>query len=381
MNQTVSSSKGRSWLTNLNPAVTAYEVPKCPPLQADVACELPKSAIAEKVEVKLPSRHEFQTEAIYQQLTGIGGAAVTELDQLKIPTMSELNPNNGHQEVVFVDIPRLGADPSVTGNLTNLAASSPTPQENESYDTRITPASPTIDSPSTVAAGLPSNAGPAVSVDRPSQATEMNASSAVSASQTPSSKFAGGEIGILVEKILDRFPLASPTILLFVGGEPDPNVESTCTQVANALAGCHVGNVLLIDGDLDRRELSNSEGMTKQNGLAEVVNRSEDWRPLVATEGSGSFSFLPAGTCPSDRWNANELLRQMSAEMKQDFQFICVAAGDAHTKHAKLWCDVCDGSYLVVSMQNSNETLAKSAVAELTNNGARVLGCVVADAQ
>lgn len=386
MNQTVSSSQGRSWLTNLNPATTTYAPAEGKLPSVDPVSQLPKTALAQTVEVKLLSRQKFETEAIYGQLLGIDQPAVSQLNQLEIPAMSDLNPQDNRHEIVFVSIPALGVDSTTPTNLTNLAASSPSIPGNESYDIHIT-AAPISAPPASLASAAtnqPPNLTSAAPVVKPTQATKMNASSPVSApqaSKAPSSKFAGGEIGILVEKILDRFPLASPTILLFVGGQPDPNVESTATQVASALGKCHVGDILLIDGDLQRRQLSQSEGMQSQQGLSEVVNRSEDWRSLVATEGSGTFSFMPAGICPSDRWNANELLRQMSAEMKQDFQFICVSAGDAHAKHAKLWCDVCDGSYLVVSLQNSNETLAKSAVAELTNSGARVLGCVVADAQ
>ena len=170
-------------------------------------------------------------------------------------------------------------------------------------------------------------------------------------------------------------------MLLFVGGESNPIVEETCGRVASALASCHVGRVLLVDGDVEGRQLTIAGGLAEQPGLSEAINRSQDWRPMIVSQDSASFSFLPAGNCPMDRWNSAELLREVNAEIKQEFQFVCVAAGDAHAKHAKIWCDVCDGSYLVVSMKNSNETFAKSAVAELNSNGARVLGCVVADAE
>ena len=66
--------------------------------------------------------------------------------------------------------------------------------------------------------------------------------------------------------------------------------------------------------------------------------------------------------------------------MKTEYQYVCVAVGDAHSKAAKLWSDVCDGSYLLVSIKNSNGTIAKSAVTELKTNGARLLGCIATDA-
>ena len=381
MNETVSSSKGRSWLNSLTPAVTAYETAKVAVSEFPSVESLSQKPIAKSVEVQLPSRNKFQTEAVYRQLLGIGTPTVSDLAQLIIPDTSVPQSQEHRHDVVFVDIPNLGTDPLADTNLKNLAAVSgrtPATPQNESYD----PSAGVIKTPRTAELQTPSVVGASTDpISNHQPTTEMNTRSPEKTAALQSSKLAGGEIGILAEKILDRFPLASPTILLFVGGEPDPNVESTCKQVADALARCHVGNVLLVDGNLQHRQLSIFEGMAKQSGLSEAINRDQDWRPLVAPQGSGAFSFLPAGVCPPDRWNANELLRRISAEMKQDFQFICVAAGDAHSKQAKLWCDVCDGSYLVVSLRNSNETFCKSAIEELTNQGARVLGCVVADAE
>ena len=280
--------------------------------------------------------------------------------------MTTFESNNDHHEIVFVNIPKLGEESSTTKSLTNLADHPTTKKQSDD------PLS-VVDSVSTFATATPA-------IDQSVEEKKMETNFEVAESVMSPTKFIGGQLGILVEKILDRFPLASPTVLLFVGGESDPIVEETCGRVASALASCHVGRVLLVDGDVEGRQLTISGGLAEEPGLSEAINRSQDWRPMIVSQDSASFSFLPAGNCPMDRWNSAELLREVNAEIKQEFQFICVSAGDAHAKHAKIWCDVCDGSYLVVSMKNSNETFAKSAVEELTGNGARVLGCVVADA-
>ncbi len=380
MNQSVTSSMGRKWLSKLTPASTSFDTVGGNLEGPSPQQQLPLPPVADIIEVTKPSRQDFQTESLYQQLQGIGSPAISALSDLEIPPMNKSESNAPNHEIVFVSIPKLGADGSLAGQLTNQA--SPTaiedaPSESESEFDIYPSEAPAI---ATVTAAFASAAGgqaePQIDVSDPHPSTGT-----ANANETDRSpKFVGGEVGILVEKIIDRFPLASPTVLLFVGGEPNPNVDETCAQVASALAKCHVGKVLLIDGDVDGRQLTIAGGMVHQSGLNEVINRSADWRPMVVSEGSASFSFMPVGSCPSDRWNSDELLRKMTAQMKRDYQFICVSAGDAHSKHAKLWCDVCDGSYLVVSLKNSNETLAKSAAEELMLNGARVLGCVVADA-
>lgn len=378
MNQSVTSSKGRQWLSNLTPASTSFGSRAVNLDGLSPEEQLPQAPYAELIEVTKPARQEFHTESIHHQLQGIGRPAASVLSDLEIPSMNNSESSAPNHEIVFVSIPKLGEDGSLTGQLTNHASqtSVQTAPSEAATEFEVYPeAAPTIASVSAAFASASTG-----QTENPDSASEVRSGSYEVDNTNRKPKFVGGAVGILVEKIIDRFPLASPTVLLFVGGEPNPNVDETCAQVASALANCHVGNVLLIDGDVTGRQLTIAGGMVNQSGLSEAINRSADWRPLVVSEGSNSFSFLPVGECPSDRWNSDELLRKMTAEMKQDYQFICVSAGDAHSKHAKLWCDVCDGSYLVVSLKNSNETLAKSAAQELMLNGARVLGCVVADA-
>jgi hypothetical protein len=67
--------------------------------------------------------------------------------------------------------------------------------------------------------------------------------------------------------------------------------------------------------------------------------------------------------------------------MKREYQFICISGGDARSPSARIWNDICDGSYLLVSVKNSNQTIARSAVAEMQTSGARLLGCVVTDVE
>jgi len=395
MNQSVTSSKGRQWLSNLTPASTSFEASQGKLDEFVAEQSLPKIPVAEVIEVSIPSRENFHTESLHQQLQGIGRPAVSDLSELKIPKMNNIDPSGCNHEIVFVSIPKLGEEKALNEQLKNHAKSASQTNQNinqqpanqfEVLPKDAAAIASVAAAFATVAAGQVEQAQPNPQPNSQANphAIEREPVSAIENSPSDDStgapKFAGGEVGILVEKIIDRFPLASPTVLLFVGGEPNPNVDETCAQVASALANCNVGNVLLIDSDVAGRQLTIAGGMNHQPGLSEAINRSEDWRSLIVSEGSASFSFLPVGVCPADRWNSDELLRKMTAEMKQEFQFICVSAGDAHTKQAQLWCDVCDGSYLVVSLKNSNETLAKSAVDELMLNGARVLGCVVADA-
>ena len=349
MTSTISTQSGRQWLQSHLPATTAYEtatsdIPDSPPRRIEIAdlsnlntermnnaapkCPLPQTN-------GQTEETTFATRAIYNQLHGTPEApAVKHMNSIALPKMnpSRSTPpetsSSGHQ-IVFVSIPNVLPSASVGADS------------------------------KTDVVGVPD-------LDSIKAARELG--------DEPTS-----EISTLIDQIFERFPLAASTVLLFVGTEENPHVDETCARVASAIAARNIGDVLLVDADVDGQRLTQASGLNGQTGFLECINRSQDWRKKVVSRSESSFGFLPVGTCAMDRWNAKQLLINSVAEMKQDYQFVCVSAGSAHRAHAKLWYDVCEGSYLVVSLKSSNETYAKSSVKELQDGNARLLGCVVTD--
>ena len=184
----------------------------------------------------------------------------------------------------------------------------------------------------------------------------------------------------LCEKILERFPLGIPSVLQFVGAEPNHHIDEACARIAARLAERNVGRILLVDSDLQEQALSQASGLSKSSGISDVTNLGADWKSLVYTGDSKELDFLPGGTHERYRHPEEKArLRAAVAEMKKDYQFVLVSAGDAHGLSAKIWNDICEGTYLLVSMKYSNETYAQSAVDALQTSGARVLGCVLTD--
>ena len=186
-------------------------------------------------------------------------------------------------------------------------------------------------------------------------------------------------INKLANSIVERFPLGDPTVLLFVGSEQNSHVDETSARVASALAERRIGRILLLDSDTTGHALSNASGVGGEPGITDVVNKSVAWESTVYGRSATGLDFMAAGTGVFRHPEASDRLRHAVAEMKRDYQFICISAGDARGHAAQIWSEVCDGSYLLVSLKNSNQTIAKSAVAELQSCGARLLGCVVTD--
>ena len=185
----------------------------------------------------------------------------------------------------------------------------------------------------------------------------------------------------LVGTVLERSMPSVPLVLLFVGSEPNQHVDEVTTRVAAALCDHAQSRVLLIDSDNVSRNLTAAARQSPGQGVTEVIERNRDWRKTRVVNGVENLDFIPCGNGQFGRWNEKELLRKAVCEMKSEYQFVCVSGGDAHGPAAKLWSDVCDGSYLLVSVKNSNGTVAKSAVTELQSSGARLLGCVVTDVE
>lgn len=182
----------------------------------------------------------------------------------------------------------------------------------------------------------------------------------------------------LVETLLNRFPLSSPVIILFVGAQGNPLTGSTCANVAKKLAELRIGEILLVDSSAGR-ELSRSHQEGDSQGLSNLLGREENWKSLVRTLPTSNLDFLPAGTSHWEHWGAEEKLRTIAAAMKRHYQFVCVAADDANVPNSKIWTGICDGSFLLVSLKNANQAVAESAVVELQTSGARLLGCIVTE--
>ena len=195
----------------------------------------------------------------------------------------------------------------------------------------------------------------------------------------PENKKVSEAIQNVVSQIFERSNSSVPMVLLFVGSEPNQHVDEMSARVATALCDGTESRVLLVDSDNVGKNLTTASRRLKESGMTEVIEYNRDWHSNLLRNTSSNLDFLPVGNGSFGRWNQKELLRKAVCGMKTEYQFVCVSGGDAHSKAAKLWSDVCDGSYLLVSVKNSNGTIAKSAVTELKSSGARLLGCIATD--
>ncbi len=192
---------------------------------------------------------------------------------------------------------------------------------------------------------------------------------------------AAAELQGVVDSILERYTGTESLVLLFVGSQLNAHVNATTASVAAMLAERKLGSVLLIDSNSASRQLTNQTGSEQFDGLGEAVIESRSWQPMICSGAIPGVSFLPCGTRRLDGTLFQQGVRWVVSEMRKSFDLICVSAGQSDSIDAKIWSDISDGCYLIVSQKHSNPALAQSAVAELQTCGARLLGCIVTDAE
>ncbi|MEM9942722.1 MAG: hypothetical protein AAF939_14260 [Planctomycetota bacterium] len=185
----------------------------------------------------------------------------------------------------------------------------------------------------------------------------------------------------LLRTIEDRFPAVGPITLLFVGSETNRHTHETCARAAQVLAELQSTRVLLIDSDHQTQELTKAAGLLSSPGITDVVNHGKDWDTMLFGGSTPDLDFLPVGAMPLEIRKDYPRLRSALNQMKEKYRFVCVAGGDAHQRSSSIWHELCDGSFLIVSLKNSNEKIAKSAVTQLQQSGARLLGCIVSDSK
>ena len=230
-----------------------------------------------------------------------------------------------------------------------------------------------------VATQTPALVGSNTSVDSHLPAAPQH-DDAVAAARSSQSAETANAINKIADEIVSTFPIASPSVVMIAGSEASLAVDETAARVSAELASRGLGRVLLVDSDFADHRLTSASGVDKHAGLSEVMNIALPWSEAVLKSGSSKLDFMPAGICAHKRWTPKRLLREALAEIRQDYQFVCVSVGDAHSSAASTWSEISDGAMLVVSASNSSDALAESAVHELRKDGARLLGCIVADA-
>jgi Mrp family chromosome partitioning ATPase len=183
----------------------------------------------------------------------------------------------------------------------------------------------------------------------------------------------------LIDNLLERTVPGIPSMMMFTACESTARTGKVATAVAAGLADRNLGKILLIDGNLDEKDLTDSLTNLHTVGLSDVLNRQSSVAESILPTSLDNLFVLPAGIALLARQKTlNTRLASLSDELKDEFRFILIDGGNSRHTTTRTWGGFCESTYLVVTLGSTISEQATAAVAELQSSGARLLGCVVA---
>ena len=170
----------------------------------------------------------------------------------------------------------------------------------------------------------------------------------------------------------------APSLFAFVSCEPQAHVTDVTGHLAMFVANSTREQILIVDGDQRGSRLSKKYGVSANLGLTNVLLQGEDWKSLVQTTANRNVVVLPAGTSapPLGGFDQN-VLEQLAQDWKSNFDYVFVDSGQAYSLSANSAYTVCDATYLVLRLGETNRNEADQVVQQLLESQVPLNGCVV----
>jgi Mrp family chromosome partitioning ATPase len=173
----------------------------------------------------------------------------------------------------------------------------------------------------------------------------------------------------------DAHKTGSGTLLL-VGVGPESSTHETALHLASVLAD-DGGRVLLVDGDLARRQISADLDDLQEPGLSNLGQEGQNPQQLVQPTAVERLSLLPAGTERfADLESSAGVVARSLGVLAAEFDLVLVDGGRVGDPGLPLLARLCDATYLVIQLGAVEAAQAQNALRDLRAGGARVLGCI-----
>ena len=203
-----------------------------------------------------------------------------------------------------------------------------------------------------------------------------------SASQQQVGKFhlANVEKNLEIEQLVDRihtsFPV-SPVVLMFVGTEDHPRCDSVCAKVAGSIAARDLGRVLLVDANIRRPRLTTHESLNEQKGLTDFLGSEHAMALEVKSHPGSNLDFLARGLSNYSMIESDsKVIAETVNRFKQKYRFTFFNVGHYCDIAAKQWGKMCDATYLVLSLNETDQVTAIDATEMLHRTGSRLCGAI-----
>jgi len=146
---------------------------------------------------------------------------------------------------------------------------------------------------------------------------------------------------------------------------------------ATLLAEQGNGKVLLVDGDVGRRVLTDALEFGRERGLSELLENDRRADDVCRPTAIEKLMFLPAGLSPRlDSSKAGAQCDKLWQQLTAGFECVLIDAGRASDAEASTLARTADATYLVVQLGMVETSDAQKALGNFRAAGVRVLGCI-----
>lgn len=177
----------------------------------------------------------------------------------------------------------------------------------------------------------------------------------------------------LAERIAEQGASNYCNVLLFVAPNRAAETCFSMTRLAQAFALHSVGDVLLVDGDLRRGQLSQSV-CPSGPGMIEAMTGTVRWPEIIHPTNAARIDFVARGRSPIPTFERSEF---GWGALRPKYRAVLIGLAEAEYPETTWLAARCDGVYLVVSRPHTRRRPTSAAVNVLRACGASVQGCIV----
>ena len=183
----------------------------------------------------------------------------------------------------------------------------------------------------------------------------------------------------LARNVLAHLSPGRPAVLMFTSPDDGAGKTGMLAALAVALAEEVAEDVIVVDANLRSPALANDFGIWAEAGLVEVLTGEKGWREVVRQSSAKHLSVLPGGRFPGDGEPLPEdsKLASLLETLRRSHRLVLVDTASLRYPEVAPLSGLCDGTYLVIALGQTECNAARQAARLIKRCGGRLLGCVL----
>ena len=191
----------------------------------------------------------------------------------------------------------------------------------------------------------------------------------------------GDQYRKLADRVRGYLPSNVASTLAWAGVDHESHLAEVLTHVGPILADAKGLSVLLVDGNLAEKSLTEHFALENRFGLCEVFRDRTPWREVITASATPRLHVLPAGRGEiSIDPLAHRAIPEFLDELKQNFQVVLIDCGKYDGRLAGALVRWADAAYCVVRLGRHAPQNVLDVFGEMQEIGSRLIGCVLTNA-